>query len=264
MSIRQMIEKTIGAHGIERGHVYITGLSAGGAMTTAMLAAYPEMFAAGAIIAGLPYGTASNVHEAFESMFQGKQRSGQEWGDAVRRASRHRGPWPRVSIWHGDRDATVKPANADALIAQWRDVHGIADAPIADTVDGYPRKVWRRDGVDVIESYTITGMAHGTPLDTHVHGGSAGPFLLETGISSSYHIARFFGLAGEARRTAREAVKTAPLAPDQVELIPDERVEILDATADEPKLGAKREGGVDVMAIITKALTQAGLMKPPA
>src|SRR6478736_1551839 len=55
LSIRQMIEKTIGAHGIDRKRVYVTGLSAGGAMTAAMLATYPEVFAAGAIIAGLPY-----------------------------------------------------------------------------------------------------------------------------------------------------------------------------------------------------------------
>ena len=38
LSIRQMIEKTIGAHGVDRKRVFITGLSAGGAMTAAMLA----------------------------------------------------------------------------------------------------------------------------------------------------------------------------------------------------------------------------------
>ena len=117
LSIRQMIEKTIGAHGIDRSRVFITGLSAGGAMTAAMLATYPEVFAAGAIIAGLPYGTAGNVQQAFESMFQGRPRTAKEWGDLVRRASAHRGPWPRVSVWHGDLDATVKPMNADGLIA---------------------------------------------------------------------------------------------------------------------------------------------------
>ena len=113
-------------------------------------------------------------------------------------------------------------------------MHGIDVAPLEDVVDGYPRKVWRRDGVDVIESYTITGMAHGTPLATAAHGGAAGPFLLEVGISSSYHIAKFFGLTGEraracaSSRSARETNRT-PLVPDDVEIIPDERVEILNA-----------------------------------
>ena len=266
LSIRQMIEKTIGAHGIDRRRVYVTGLSAGGAMAAAMLATYPEVFAAGAIIAGLPYGSANSVQEAFESMFQGRVRTAKAWGEKVRRASAHRGPWPRVSIWQGDRDETVKPVNAEGLVAQWRDVHGIDDAPAEDTVDGYPRKVWRREGVDLIESYTITGMAHGTPLATDTHGGTAGPFLLEVGISSSYQIAKFFGLTGAARvsQPVLEEIAPAPLVPDQVEFIPDERVEILDAKTEEPKSGAKRDGAIDVMAIITKALTSAGLMKPPA
>jgi feruloyl esterase len=264
-----MIEKTIGAHGIDRGQVFITGLSAGGAMTAAMLATYPEVFAAGAIIAGLPYGAAVNVQQAFESMFQGRARPAKEWGDNVRHGSAHEGPWPRVSIWHGDIDTTVKPVNAEGLIAQWSDVHGIDGAPVADKIDGYPRKVWRRDGVDLIESYTITGMAHGTPLATATHGGTAGPFMLESGISSSYHIAKFFGLTGEARvsEPVREAER-APLVPDDVEFISDERVEILEPESSGPKSGpkaeAKPEGGIDVMAIITKALTSAGLMKPPA
>ena len=273
LSIRQMIEKTIGAHGIDRARVFVTGLSAGGAMTAVMLATYPEVFAAGAIIAGLPYGTAGNVQQAFESMFQGPTHAANEWGDLVRRASSHRGPWPRVSVWHGDMDALVKPSNAEALVRQWTDVHGIVSAPIESLVDGYPRKVWRRDGVDLIESYTITGMAHGTPLATGADDqacGAAGPFLLEAGISSSYHIAAFFGLTGEARTRAsvstavREKAARAPLAPSEVEIIPDERVEILNGKADEPKFDEASRGSVDVMAIITKALTSAGLMKPPA
>jgi feruloyl esterase len=268
LSIRQMIEKTIGARRIDRTKVFITGLSAGGAMTNVMLAAYPEVFAAGAIIAGLPYGTASNVQEAFESMFQGKSHVAKVWGDRVRRASSHRGPWPRVSIWHGDADATVKPINAESLVRQWTDVHGIDAPPMEDKVDGYPRKVWRRDGVDLVESYTISGMAHGAPLATAAHGGEAGPFLLEAGISSSYHIARFFGLTGEMRATQSARVEEndrAPLMPDHVEIIPDERVEILDGKTEEAKFadGARR-APIDVMAVITRALTQAGLMKPPA
>jgi poly(hydroxyalkanoate) depolymerase family esterase len=261
MSIRQMIDKAIALHGVDRARVYVTGLSAGGAMTAVMMATYPEVFAAGAIIAGLPYGSAANVQQAFESMFQGRDRSSEAWGDLVRAASPHTGPWPRVSIWHGDADPTVKPINAESLIRQWTNVHGIKSAPAAHKVDGYPRLVWRRDGVDVVESYTITGMAHGAPLATEAHGGTAGPFLLEAGISSSYHIARFFGLTGEARATASAPVaESAPRADEEVEIIPDERVEILGAKDDDRPLG---DMPIDVMAVITKALTQAGLMKPP-
>jgi len=274
LSIRQMIERMILDHGIDRNRIFITGLSAGGGMTSAMLAVYPEVFAAGAIIAGLPYGTAGNVQQAFESMFQGRVRSPQEWGDEVRHASKHRGPWPRVSVWHGDLDATVKPVNADSILQQWTNVHGIASDPKTEMVDGYRRQVWRRDGADTIESYAITGMGHGTPLATNAGDkryGEAGPFLLEVGISSSWHIARFFGLTGKVQAPAAKRVEEADRAPlvpdDRVEIIPDEKVEILDAKSarnGKPKYDeAPRSGQIDVMSIITKALTSAGLMKPP-
>jgi poly(hydroxyalkanoate) depolymerase family esterase len=207
LSIRQMIAATIAAHGIDRGRVFVTGLSAGGAMTSVMLATYPELFAGGAIIAGLPFGTAANVNEALESMFHVRARPAREWGDRVRAASRHRGPWPRVSVWHGSADTVVRADNADEIVKQWTDVHGLEPAPtLTETVDGYPRQVWRdRAGRDVIESYTIAGMAHGAPLATGVadtHCGIPGAFVLDVGISSSYHIAKFWGLTARRRESA--------------------------------------------------------------
>jgi feruloyl esterase len=84
LSIRQMIERIIKDHGVDRRRVSVVGLSAGGAMTSAMLATYPDLFAGGAIIAGLPYGCAANVQEAFETMAQGRERSAREWGDMIR------------------------------------------------------------------------------------------------------------------------------------------------------------------------------------
>ena len=68
LSIRQMIASVSAAWRIDPGRVFITGLSAGGAMASVMLATYPEVFAGGAIIAGLPYGSASTIPEAFDRM----------------------------------------------------------------------------------------------------------------------------------------------------------------------------------------------------
>ena len=93
MSIRNMVEKMTVDHGIDRRRVFVTGLSAGGAMTSVMLATYPDAFAAGAIIAGLPYGTATNVNEAFGSMGQVRARSARNGAIscAPRRHTRVRG-----------------------------------------------------------------------------------------------------------------------------------------------------------------------------
>ena len=210
-SIRQMIARMARDHHIDQRRVFVTGLSAGGAMTTVMLATYPEVFAAGAVIAGLPYGVASNVREALTGMYGGKARSGHELGDLVRKASRHKGTWPRLSVWHGSADRMVNPANADEIVKQWLDLHHLSPEPMSEgMVDGHPRQVWwGGDGETLIESYTITDMAHGTPLgraDNDKHYGSEGAFLIEAGISSSYHIAKFFGLTTWIKQ-ARAAAK---------------------------------------------------------
>src|SRR4249919_393435 len=168
LSIRQMVEKIVVDRGIDRQCVFITGLSAGAAMTSVMLACYPEVFAGGAIIGGVPYGAATNVQQALKSMSHSPARSAQEWGDLVRAAATHDGPWPLVSVWHGSADTTVIPSNAREILKQWTNIHGLPITPSVQLmVDGYPREVWvNREGDELIESYSITHMAHGAPLAT--------------------------------------------------------------------------------------------------
>ena len=210
-SISQMIAQMVNDHHIDAHRIYVTGLSAGGAMTSVMLATYPELFAAGAVIAGLPFGVATNVREALSGMFQTPPHPAGELGDLVRNASDHKGPWPKLSVWHGSADRTVNPANANEIVKQWLDVHHLPTAPMSEgTVDGYPRQVWwNADGETLVESYTITNMAHGTPLgiaDNDERYGAQGAFLIEAGISSSYHIANFFGLtewSGQPRESGK-------------------------------------------------------------
>jgi poly(hydroxyalkanoate) depolymerase family esterase len=208
-SICQMINHMVAGHDIDKRKIFITGLSAGGAMTTAMLAIYPKTFAAGAIVAGLPYGIAGNVRQALSAMYQSLTHTPHELGDLVRAASAHRGPWPRISIWHGSSDRVVNPGNADELVKQWCNVHGIDLASTSTgVVDGHPHQVWwNDDGETMVESYTISDMAHGTPLgnmDEVDEYGSPGQFAIEAGISSSYHIASFFGLTRQMQKSGTD------------------------------------------------------------
>jgi poly(hydroxyalkanoate) depolymerase family esterase len=217
LSIKQMVDRMVALHGINRSRVFITGLSAGAAMTSVMLATYPDVFAAGAIIAGVPYRCANGLQDAFDAIFKGRSRDASEWGDLVRAASPHRGPWPRVSVWHGAADSTVKPINADEIVKQWTDVHGLPSTPSFETmVDGYPRRVWRgAGGRDLVESYSITGMAHGAPIAPGGADGcgKAAPFINDVGISSTHHIARFWGLT-ERRVQTPAPVRRATTASD--------------------------------------------------
>jgi feruloyl esterase len=257
LSIVQMVEKAAHVHGVDRARIFVTGLSAGGAMTSVLLATYPDVFAAGAIIAGLPHGAASNVQEAFESMFQIPSRPAHVWGDVVRAASPHRGPWPRLSVWHGDADKTVVPTNAVEILKQWTDVHGLPSAPtFTESVGGYPRQVWRNAaGEDVIESYRIAHMAHGAPLavgGAEDQCGTAGPFLLDVGLSSTYRIAAFWGL------TETKAFAEATAAADLPSAKQPEYAQAAAYVEDSP---TQQPQALDVKAIITQALTAAGLMK---
>jgi poly(hydroxyalkanoate) depolymerase family esterase len=292
-SVRQMIARMVGDHGIDSHRIFVTGLSAGGAMTSVMLATYPETFAAGAIIAGLPFGVATNVREALSGMYQSPSRPASELGDLVRNASEHKGPWPKLSVWHGSADRTVNPANANEIVKQWLDVHHLPLAPMSNAdVDGYPREVWwDADGETIIESYTITDMAHGTPLgiaDNDERYGAEGAFLIEAGISSSHHIASFFGLTeriGRSRLRAASAEVSRPTAKSSPEKsipakpVPAQPIPLPDAasprkpdvvtvlqpiaTAQRPAETPRqpRRRAIDVGAVITRALTAAGLMK---
>jgi poly(hydroxyalkanoate) depolymerase family esterase len=272
-SIHAMVEKVVSENRIDRRRIVVTGLSAGGAMTSVMLACYPEMFAGGAIIAGLPYGAAGNVQQAFESMFQGPSRPARDWGDLVRQAApHHKGPWPRVSVWHGDADKTVIPSNAREIVKQWSDVHGLTATPsLRSVVDGYPSEAWlSTTGEVLIESYSITHMAHGTPLatgDAEFGCGAAGPFLLEVGISSSYHIAKFFGLtdnAGELSPSIKAAVApSVTRLPASVSADPQPRILHGEILTDEAEIPEKPSAPprIDIGAVINKALEVAGLLR---
>ncbi|MDQ0319403.1 feruloyl esterase [Pararhizobium capsulatum DSM 1112] len=205
MSIRQMIERMVTAHGIDRKRIYVTGLSAGGAMTAAMLSTYPELFAGGGIIAGLPYGAARDVHRALAAMKKAPDRSAREWGDLVRTASPHafaggKMSLPSVSVWHGTRDHTVALSNAEALLQQWLDLHGLDPARfIEGQVEGHTKRSWKdASGRVAVEFHLIEGMGHGTPLKPRAASRSRadtpGPFMLDAGISSTTRLADSWGL----------------------------------------------------------------------
>lgn len=263
-SIREMVARMCADHDIDATRVFVTGLSAGGAMTSVMLATYPDVFAAGAIIAGLPYGAAGNVQEAFHSMYQGPSRPAEDWGALVRTASPHRGPWPRVSVWHGSADKTVVPGNAEEIVKQWTDVHETGTIPDQRTGVGYTKRVWRNEeGIEVVESVLVAGLTHGTPLavgDEAEVCGQAGPYLLDAGISSTHHIARFFGVLEAAEITLPDIALTSPARLENKRSTPDMNSPEERRTRSQD-FGRRTPILTDVHAVITDALRSAGLMK---
>lgn len=191
LSIREMAEAAIVRFGCSRERVFVVGLSAGGAMAAALLAAYPDVFAAGAVVAGLPVGSASDVRSAMARMSAaGADLDGPGWAARARAVAPpgYRGRWPRISIWQGGADRVVDPANAANLEAQWVALHGLGGAPTQDLSPrrGLRHRVWR----DAVEVWTIDGMAHGFP----VARASSEAFIVDAGIDATAEIARFWGL----------------------------------------------------------------------
>ncbi len=260
LSIRQMIETMVVNHGLDRKRVFVTGLSAGGAMAAAMLATYPDVFAGGGIIAGLPFGCATTVPEAFDRMRGHGGPSEQELQRLVQGASKHNGQWPRISIWQGSGDHTVASANAESIAAQWRAVHKLDKAPTYSTSErGRSRQVWAdAAGEAKIEINVIEGMGHGTPIGNGL--GTAGPYMLDVGISSTREMARFWGL-GDGDGTSGSARARSALPTINVSSSDSLRGAGGGRTAETARSDGELSQGGAVKKVIEDALRAAGLMR---
>jgi poly(hydroxyalkanoate) depolymerase family esterase len=260
-SIHEMVVHAISEYEIDRSRVFITGLSAGGAMAAVMLATYPEVYAGGAIIAGLPYGCARSVQEALQAMFTDRQLSPDMLGNRVRRVTDHQGPWPRVSVWHGTADTIVRPSNADHIVAQWTNVHGLPLGHTAEEMLGsHRRRTWEDgDGNILVEAISIAGMAHGVPLSSASVGGvgTSGPFFLDVGLSSTHHIVEYWGLGSSL---VEQAVTTSKADVHRlaIEQSRSEGADGAHASGGSPKDSRHREP----QSVITRAFEAAGLPSP--
>jgi poly(hydroxyalkanoate) depolymerase family esterase len=215
LSIKQMIDTMTADTGlnVDRKRVYVTGLSAGGAMTAVMMATYPETFAGGAPVAGIPYGCAKTSADATSKCGVSlggvpgvpastpvEQLSPAEWGNRVRNASAG-ASFPRVSIWQGTSDHVVNPQAQTEMIEQWTNVLGVATTPQVDNQFKTTRHQVFQDssGKPVVEAFTVKDMDHGTPIDPGSGADQCGTsvhdqYIIPAGICSSFYIAKFWGL----------------------------------------------------------------------
>jgi feruloyl esterase len=218
LSVKQMVDYAQNTYGADPNRTFVTGLSAGGAFAAVMLATYPDVFEAGSIVAGIPYGCAP-VTSPYICMYTAVSKTPAQWGNLVRNAfPGYSGPYPRVSIWHGTSDAVVVPANANASRDQWTNVWGISTTPTSTsslpantTVENYDS-----GGQTVVRVQRVGGMGHGTPVDpgsaTH-QCGATGAYFLDT-ICSAYYDALFFGLdSGSTPPTSPTSPPTSPTSP---------------------------------------------------
>jgi poly(hydroxyalkanoate) depolymerase family esterase len=191
--IAGIVAEVCGDLPIDADAVYVAGLSAGGAMSAVMAAAYPDLFAAAGVHSGVGYRSATDVTSAFEAMQRG--------GDPE-----SHGPTPMI-VFHGSRDGTVSAVNADRIVAAalaGREVPLRESTTVTAAGDGgrgYTRTVrLDADGRAVLESWLVEGGGHtwfgGQPAGSHTDPG---------GPDASAEMVRFFLSHRAGHRAGRRA-----------------------------------------------------------
>jgi poly(hydroxyalkanoate) depolymerase family esterase len=172
--IADMTKAVIAEFSCDSRRVFAAGLSAGGAQAAILGAAYSDLFAAIGVHSGLACGAAHDMMSAFSAMQQGRPGQG---GLSV----------PTI-LFHGDRDTTVNPRNADELAAQLPSGHDEVEEGQVPGGLSYTRT--RRKGADgkpLLEQWRIHGAGHAWS------GGSAeGSFTEPRGPDASRAMLGFF------------------------------------------------------------------------
>jgi poly(hydroxyalkanoate) depolymerase family esterase len=161
VSLMSMIAYTERKYHADPRRVYVTGASAGGMMTATMLGDYPDVFAAGSVMEGVPFACPQSCAQVPTS------EDAVVWGDLVRKADPgYRGPRPRVQIWQGTADQHVLYPNLAEEIKQWTNVAGVSLTPVATR---HPQPGWTltdygtaKDNV-AVQAYSLAGTGHDLP-----------------------------------------------------------------------------------------------------
>jgi poly(hydroxyalkanoate) depolymerase family esterase len=205
MSIKQMVDYMKVHYTIDTNAIYVTGLSAGAAMTAVMMATYPDVFNKGAIMAGVPYKAATSASAAFNAMNGFVTMTPAQWGALVKTQNPgYKGSYPKAMICQGLSDFTVSPTNATELMKQWTFMNH-ADQTVDSSNNAFQGNanvvlsIYNDSNNNpVVYLYKITGMPHGIAVDTGAcprQGGQAGTYAIEeTGFHSPYWAADFFNL----------------------------------------------------------------------
>tara|TARA_R110002012_G_scaffold41201_2_gene112929 strand:- start:624 stop:1835 length:1212 start_codon:yes stop_codon:yes gene_type:complete len=193
-----MTRQIINTHGLDASRVYVAGLSAGAAMATTLAMTYPDLFAAVGVHSGLPHGVAKSLPDALGAMQGGTG----PLGGGNKAAS---GTWasnvPAI-IFHGDRDTTVHPSNAERVAAQYVVSGQVKASDLSSAGNesvkveqgkvvnghGYTRTTYNNaKGQPRLEQWRIHGAGHAWS-----GGSAAGSYTDPKGPDASQEMLRFF------------------------------------------------------------------------
>lgn len=203
-SIKQMVEYMLKKFKVDSKRVFVTGMSAGGAMSTVMIATQPGMFSAAAIFAGGPYKPGSNIFSSSGSMVWGVNKTPEEWGDLVwKQNPAFKGKYPRVLIVHGTKDPVVNFRNTHEMVKQWTYLHNadtvptVVDSTYLGAKDIIRHAYYSKEGEEAVVLYKVEDLGHALPInpgECDNEGGKPGIFATDKNFYSTYYAACEFGL----------------------------------------------------------------------
>ncbi|NES29964.1 PHB depolymerase family esterase [Micromonospora terminaliae] len=201
VGIKSMVDYVRQRYPVDANRIFTTGVSSGAMMTNVLLGLYPDVFSAGAAFAGVPFGcfATTNGSEWNSDCANGQVvKTPQQWGDLVRNAyPGYSGRRPRMQLWHGTNDETLRYPNFTEEIKQWTNVNGLGQTPAyTDSPQaGYTRtRYGGAGGTAPVEAISMQGVSHNLPVD-------------------AAQAVRFFGLDTVAPPTSPPPTSTPPSTP---------------------------------------------------
>jgi poly(hydroxyalkanoate) depolymerase family esterase len=161
---------------VDESRIYVTGISAGGAMTSILASCYPDVFAAAAVHSGMAYKASKSVIEAIIAPFFGSQTEPNVAGQAAYNCSSRANETIPVLVLHGTADTVVFPVNNGDTLEEFAQLNDLQDdGQDNDSVQaepgnsqsqqvegGYPYTIedYASNGEMLMQSYVIDGLGH--------------------------------------------------------------------------------------------------------
>jgi endo-1,4-beta-xylanase len=282
VGILSMVNWAKQRYNVDSSRVYVTGFSSGAMMTNVLAAEYPDVFAAGSAFMGVPAGCFGTTDgSSWNSQCANGQitKTAQQWGDQARQMSGGRsGPFPRMQLWHGTADDTLRYPNFGEEIKQWTNLQGVSQTPSSSDSpqSGWTRTRYGGTGTQApVEGVSVQGAGHALPQSGMVQYAiaflglnSSGPGTTTPGTTTSSappagttlgsaaaRTGRYFGTAVSAGKLS-DSVYTGILSREFTMITPENEMKI-DAT--EPNQNQFSYGNAD--RIVNQAASQGARMR---
>lgn len=201
-SIFEMIKYVLKHYPIDSNNIFITGLSAGAAMSVVMISTHPELFKSGAIFAGCAYKIATNPIQGINVMLGKKNINQSQLINNIKKQNlNYQGIYPSLIIYQGMNDPIVNNKNAHYLINQWTGIYKMDTIPDEIEANFKSNKdITRKEYTDSLGNlkiifYEVDNLGHQLmikPGEKEDEGGKLGMFGVNMGFHSTYQTCKDF------------------------------------------------------------------------